>query len=348
MSFTFIDLFAGIGGFRKGLESIGGRCVLTCERDKFARQTYKANFDCSNHTIYEDITKLHTKDIPFHDILCAGFPCQSFSIAGIGTYRHRNLPTGFDAKGKGNLFFDVVRILDAKRPKAFILENVKNLLSHNNGQTFATIRIFLEQYLGYKVQYRVINAKNFVPQNRERVFIVGFKKQNDFNINDLVLPQADKMLMDILEKDIDIDDSYTISDYTWQKYQKHKIKHQQKGNGFGYRIGDKMQVSHTITASYYNDKTKALLLQENKNPRYLTTTECKRIMGFGDDFIMNCSKTQIYKQLGNAVVPHIVKFLGSTMLPYILNEDIQCYFSKFLCKRQSFDDILIEKQKPYL
>lgn len=312
--FTFIDLFSGIGGFRKGLEACGGKCVFSCEKDKYAVETYKINFDCSNHIIHNDITTLTGNNIPKYDILCAGFPCQSFSIAG---YR-KNKKTGLEVEGKGTLFFELARIIRETQPKAFILENVKNLLNHDRGNTFRIIKSILEYDLKYNIQYKVINTKHFVPQARERIFIIGFKDKNDFDINKLQLPNHEYILKDVLETNVDKE--FTLDDNYWKIAQNHKAKHKAKGHGFGYRILDINKPCLTLLATY-DVPASLFIAQENSNPRKLTPLECSRIMGFNfnqnKEFIFNLPKNRIYKQLGNAVVPQIIEFLGKEIIKFI-------------------------------
>lgn len=322
--FTFIDLFAGIGGFRRGLEACGGKCVFSCEKDKFARMTYEANYPCGDeygHSFWDDITTLDAKTVPDHDVLCAGFPCQSFSIAGIAINKHYGNTTGLSVEGKGNLFFDVVRIINEKRPKVFILENVKNLLSHNGGKTFETIRIFLEQYLKYHVQWRVIDARHFVPQSRKRVIIVGFRDETDFDFDALKLPANDNgVVKDILENANSVDEKYTFSNKTWGKILAHKEKHRKAGNGFGYRIIDINKPAYTLCASYLSSNDQCIE-QRGKNPRRFTPLECSRVMGFnspqGNSFKIVVSNSQAYKQFGNAVVPQVVEWVGRGIKDFI-------------------------------
>ncbi len=319
-SFKFIDLFAGIGGFRMGLEACGGKCVFTCEKDKYAIKTYGANFDCTNHIIHNDITQLKGTEIPEYDILCAGFPCQSFSIAIQG---RKDIPHGLNVKGKGTLFFELARIIKETQPKAFILENVKNLLNHDKRNTFKVIKNILENELNYNIQYRVINSKYFVPQARERIFIVGFKEKNDFDFNKLEFPNNDYVLKDILENYIKPDeDTYTLSNRRWQTLQRRKEKYQALyGNdGFSYKIANINKPAKTLCAKYQGNGD-ILIQQKNKNPRKLTPLECSKIMGFNfkqqKEFIIPVSKSQAYKQFGNAVVPQVVEWIGKEIIKFI-------------------------------
>lgn len=299
-SFTFIDLFAGIGGMRLAFESAGGRCVYSNEWNKYSQQTYFANF---GEQPEEDITKVDENSIPDHDVLVAGFPCQPFSIAGVSKKNSLGRETGFQDKTQGTLFFDVCRILKAKRPKAFFLENVKNLKSHDKGRTFKIIMESLNE-LKYDVYTAILDGQSYVPQHRERILIVGFDKERyrgsvpfSFDIN----PKKPKPLMkDILEKSAD--DKYTLSDKLWLYLQNYAAKHKAAGNGFGYGMADQNGISRTLSARYYKDGSEILIEQKGKNPRRLTPRECARLQGFSDDFKIVVSDTQAYKQFGNSVV----------------------------------------------
>ena len=299
-SFTFIDLFAGIGGMRLAFESAGGRCVYSNEWNKYSQQTYFANF---GEQPEGDITKVDENGIPDHDVLVAGFPCQPFSIAGVSKKNSLGRETGFQDKTQGTLFFDVCRILKAKRPKAFLLENVKNLKSHDKGRTFKIIMESLNE-LKYDVYTAILDGQNYVPQHRERILIVGFDKERygeslpfSFDIN----PKNPKPLMkDILEKSAD--DKYTLSDKLWLYLQNYAAKHKAAGNGFGYGMADRNGISRTLSARYYKDGSEILIEQKDKNPRRLTPRECARLQGFSDDFKIVVSDTQAYKQFGNSVV----------------------------------------------
>lgn len=298
--FTFIDLFAGIGGMRIAYERAGGHCVYSNEWNKYSQQTYFANF---GEQPDGDITKVNAADIPDHDILVAGFPCQPFSIAGVSKKQSLGRATGFEDKTQGTLFFDVCRILKAKRPKAFMLENVKNLKSHDRGRTFRVITESLEE-LNYEVFHAILDGQNFVPQHRERILIIGFDRErygNDVDFSFDITPADPKPVMhDILEKDVD--DRYTLSDKLWAYLQNYAAKHKAAGNGFGYGIADPDGISRTLSARYYKDGSEILIRQEGKNPRRLTPRECARLQGFPDDFKIPVSDTQAYKQFGNSVV----------------------------------------------
>lgn len=299
-NFTFIDLFAGIGGMRLAFEEAGGECVYSNEWNKFSQQTYMANFGDMPDG---DITQVNADDIPDHDVLVAGFPCQPFSIAGVSKKNSLGRATGFADKTQGTLFFDVCRILEAKRPKAFMLENVKNLCSHDKGKTFKVITESLNE-LGYEVFYKVIDGQDFVPQHRERIIIVGFDRERygsffDFEFN--IIPKEPKpVIADILEKEVS--EKYTLSDKLWIYLQNYAAKHKAAGNGFGYGIAPLDGVSRTLSARYYKDGSEVLIEQDGKNPRKLTPRECARLQGFPDSFAIPVSDTQAYRQFGNSVV----------------------------------------------
>lgn len=298
--FTFIDLFAGIGGMRIAYEEAGGRCVYSNEWNKYSQETYFANF---GEQPDGDITKVDAKSIPDHDILVAGFPCQPFSIAGVSKKNSLGRATGFEDKTQGTLFFDVCRILKEKRPKAFMLENVKNLCSHDRGRTFKVILESLDE-LDYEVFYAILDGQNYVPQHRERILIVGFDRQRygeDIKFSFDITPVEPKPVMrDILEEDVD--PRYTLSDKLWAYLQNYAAKHKAAGNGFGYGISPLDGVSRTLSARYYKDGSESLIEQEGKNPRKLTPRECARLQGFPDSFKIVVSDTQAYKQFGNSVV----------------------------------------------
>lgn len=298
--FTFIDLFAGIGGMRLAYEQAGGHCVYSNEWNKYSQQTYFANF---GEQPEGDITKVDENSIPDHDILVAGFPCQPFSIAGVSKKQSLGRATGFEDKTQGTLFFDICRILKAKRPKAFMLENVKNLKGHDRGRTFKVITEALEE-LDYEVFHAVLDGQNYVPQHRERILIVGFDRKrygSDIGFCFSIAPVNPKpAIKTILETKVD--DKYTLSDKLWRYLQNYAAKHRAAGNGFGYGIADPNGVSRTLSARYYKDGSEILIEQRGKNPRRLTPRECARLQGFPDDFIIPVSDTQAYKQFGNSVV----------------------------------------------
>lgn len=298
--FTFIDLFAGIGGMRLAFEEAGGHCIYSNEWNKYSQQTYFANF---GEQPEGDITQVEASSIPDHDILVAGFPCQPFSIAGVSKKQSLGRATGFEDKTQGTLFFDVCRILKEKRPKAFLLENVKNLCSHDRGRTFKVILEALNE-LNYEVFYKVIDGQNFVPQHRERILIVGFDRNrytSDIQFDFRIIPVSPKpVIKDILESEVD--KKYTLSDKLWTYLQNYAAKHKAAGNGFGYGIAPLDGVSRTLSARYYKDGSEILIEQYNANPRKLTPRECARLQGFPDTFKIPVSDTQAYKQFGNSVV----------------------------------------------
>lgn len=310
--FTFIDLFAGIGGMRLAFESAGGRCVYSNEWNKYSQQTYFANF---GEQPEGDITKVNAWDIPDHDILVAGFPCQPFSIAGVSKKNSMGRATGFEDKTQGTLFFDVCRILKEKRPKAFMLENVKNLCSHDKGRTFQVIRESLDE-LGYEVFYSVLDGQNYVPQHRERIIIVGFNRERygeEINFEFQLTPRIPKPVMkDILDQKVA--DKYTLSDKLWIYLQNYAAKHRAAGNGFGYGIASPDGVSRTLSARYYKDGSEILIEQNGKNPRRLTPRECARLQGFPDTFKIPVSDTQAYKQFGNSVVVPLMGEVAKLMV----------------------------------
>jgi len=297
---TFIDLFAGIGGTRIAFENAGCKCLFSSEWDRFAQVTYENNFD---EKPAGDIRKIESSKIPDHDILVAGFPCQPFSISGVSKKNALGKPHGFDDPTQGTLFFEIKRILIDRKPQAFLLENVKNLQSHNRKNTFKVIMDTLKNELGYNVYFEVLDAVNYVPQHRERIFIVGFKKNIEFNFP-RIKPKRKQQFKDILEKNVD--GKYTLSDHLWKYLQEYAKKHQEKGNGFGFGLTDLKGHSRTLSARYYKDGSEILIPQNGKNPRRLTPRECARLMGFPDSFIIPVSDTQAYKQFGNSVVVPLV------------------------------------------
>ena len=331
--FNFIDLFAGIGGIRRGFDAIGGHCVFTSEWNKYAQQTYAANFR-DNHPPHGDITKIDAADVPDHDVLLAGFPCQPFSLAGVSKKNSLGRKHGFLDETQGTLFFDVARILKEKRPAAFMLENVKNLTSHDRGRTFEVIIRTLTEELGYKVWHRVIDAQHFVPQHRERIVIVGFRDDVPFSWDDLKLPAKGSVrLKSILhpadglekpEKDYTlgvkaaVNGKYTLTDKLWAYLQGYAEKHKAAGNGFGFGLVGPGDVARTLSARYHKDGSEILVGQgKKKNPRRLTPRECARLMGYPDDFQIPVSDTQAYKQFGNSVAVPVFEEVARIMLPHI-------------------------------
>jgi len=338
-NFRFIDLFAGIGGLRIGFEAIGGECVFTSEWNKFSQETYKANFG-DNHPIEGDITQIPAEKIPEHEVLLAGFPCQPFSIAGVSKKKSLGRAHGFLDETQGTLFFDVARIIAHHRPRAFLLENVKNLVSHDRGKTFEVIMKTLKDELGYEVHWRILDARHWVPQHRERTFIVGFREPTNFDFDDISIPKGDRTpkLSDILhseagneliEKRFIGDDGkvaskYTLTDKLWEYLQGYAAKHRAKGNGFGFGLVDGEGVTRTLSARYYKDGSEILLAQPGKNPRRLTPRECARLMGFdrkgsNDPFVIPVSDTQAYKQFGNAVAAPVAIAVAEAMAPWLEN-----------------------------
>jgi DNA (cytosine-5)-methyltransferase 1 len=303
---TFIDLFAGVGGIRLAFEQAGARCAFSSEWDSYACKTYTENF---GETPRGDITKIKANEIPDHDILTAGFPCQPFSIAGVTKHNALGNAHGFRHATQGTLFFDVARIIESKRPRAFMLENVKNLLRHDGGKTFAVIRRTLEFDLGYTISWKVIDAQAVVPQHRERVFIVGFRDPVNFEFPDLG-PRRTR-LADILEPEVD--PKYTLTAHLWTYLKGYAAKHRAKGNGFGYGIVDLEGVSRTLSARYYKDGSEILIPQAMR-PRRLTPRECARLMGFPDSYKIVCSDTRAYQQFGNSVVVPVVEQVAKAIL----------------------------------
>ena len=325
--FTFIDLFAGIGGLRMGFEAIGGRCVFTSEWDKYASATYRKNFPHDPEHIFAGDIRQWTKDaaaldrIPKHNVLLAGFPCQPFSIAGVSKKNALGRQHGFLDETQGTLFFDVAKIIEHHQPEAFLLENVKNLQRHDRGRTFAVIMKALTE-LGYHVTTRVISARAWVPQGRDRIFIVGFRDEAPFSFDDMVIPQGPApTLKSILLKDVD--PKYTLTDHLWQYLQNYKKKHEAAGNGFGFGLFGPNDVARTLSARYYKDGSEILINQgKGKRPRRLTPQECARLMGYergNRTFNISVSDTQAYKQFGNGVVVPVVESVAEAMKPHILS-----------------------------
>lgn len=333
-SFTFIDLFAGIGGLRRAMEGAGGRCVFTSEWDRYAQKTYLANYP-DNRPIAGDIREVAADDVPDHDVLVAGFPCQPFSIAGVSKKNALGRLHGFQDETQGTLFFDVLRILKHHRPAAFLLENVKNLKSHDKGRTFAVIRRKLEEELGYSIHTRIIDAGHFVPQHRERIVIVGFRDPVRFTFDDMRLPPYGvKRLSSILHPedgtevseghftvgpDAKVSEKYTLTDKLWQYLQDYAAKHRAKGNGFGFGLFGPSDIARTLSARYYKDGSEILVNRGNgHNPRRLTPRECARLMGYDDDFRIPVSDTQAYRQFGNSVAVPVFAEVARLMQPHIL------------------------------
>ncbi len=322
--FRFIDLFAGIGGLRRPFEQIGGRCIFTSEWDRFARQTYASNFqdDPFEHALEGDIRPFADQPdlVPEHDVLLAGFPCQPFSIAGVSKKNSLGRAHGFLCDTQGTLFYDLAKIIKHRQPQAFLLENVKNLESHDGGRTFATILNVLENELQYDVHYKVISSEPWVPQKRQRIFIVGFRSPQPFDFDLLDVPGDDgPKLRSIL--DDDVPEKYTLTERLWNYLQQYREKHQRAGNGFGYSLFGPGDVARTLSARYYKDGSEILIGQPGKRPRRLTPRECARLMGFekpGESlFRIPVSDTQAYRQFGNAVVVPVVQAVADLMKPHI-------------------------------
>lgn len=346
--FTFIDLFAGIGGIRRGFEDLGGKCLFSSEWDRFAMQTYRANFGHAEEALWPDIRDVTaTSDdpevnssridsvIPTHDVLLAGFPCQPFSLAGVSKKNSLGRQHGFMCEAQGTLFFDVARILEVKRPRAFLLENVKNLRSHDGGRTYSLICKVLEEDLGYRLFDRVIDGKGFVPQHRERIYMVGFRDDTGFSWDDLRLPAADsRTLGDILHPEdgsereeppytegpeAKVAAKYTLSAKLWNYLQDYRKKHEAKGNGFGYSRFNRNDVARTLSARYHKDGSEILIDRgARRRPRRLTPRECARLMGFPEDFHIPVSDTQAYRQFGNSVVVPVIREIAAAMVPHVL------------------------------
>lgn len=343
--FTFIDLFAGIGGMRLGFESVGGRCIFTSEWNKYANETYLANFTV-DHEIAGDITRVNVEDIPSHDVLLAGFPCQPFSIAGVSKKNALGVPHGFECETQGTLFFDIERIIEYHRPPAFLLENVKNLASHDKGKTFRVIVQTLRDKLGYSLSWRVINAKGYLPQNRERIFIVGMREDRGLRLEDMNIPDpmSGPKLASILHPEdgteseeppytagiqAEVDDKYTLTPHLWEYLQGYANKHKSQGHGFGFGLVGPEDTARTLSARYYKDGSEILVKQEGSRPRRLTPRECARLMGFDapgeSGFVIPVSDTQAYRQFGNSVAVPVVKDIARFMKPWLM--DIKYQYS---------------------
>ena len=334
--FRFIDLFAGIGGIRMGFEANGGECVFTSEWNEFSKKTYIENYG-DDHPFVGDIVPFPAENIPDHDILLGGFPCQPFSIAGVSKKNSLGRPHGFECTTQGTLFFDVARIIAIKRPAAFLLENVKNLLSHDKGNTFSVVLETLRNELGYDVHYKVIDGQHFTPQHRERIIIVGFRKKTGFSWEDLDLPAESPRLGSILHKtdgtepflpwDEDrffnytknaVHSKYTLTPNLWAYLQAYAEKHRAAGNGFGFGMAFHDSVTRTLSARYHKDGSEILVHQgKTKRPRRLTPRECARLMGFPDTFKIPVSDTQAYRQFGNSVVMPVMQAVARIMVPHI-------------------------------
>lgn len=322
---------------RRGFEPLGGKCVFTSEWNKYAQRTYQANYDC-DHEIAGDITQVPVDEIPPHDLLLAGFPCQPFSIAGVSKKNALKQPHGFRCEAQGTLFFDVARIIEAHRPHAFLLENVKNLVNHDKGRTFRVIHRALTDELGYQVHSKVVDARSWVPQHRERIFIVGFRDPNRFSFDDFVVsdPLKGPRLKAVLHPEdgsepaespytlgpkAQVADKYALSNHLWGYLQRYAEKHRAAGNGFGFGLVGPEDSSRTLSARYYKDGSEILVKRGRHNPRRLTPRECARLMGFdkpGESrFVIPVSDTQAYKQFGNAVAVPCVEALARFIAPWL-------------------------------
>ncbi len=342
-SFKFIDLFAGIGGLRRGFEGLGGKCVFTCERDLNSQRTYRANFPDDDHEIAGDIKQVREAEVPAHDVLLAGFPCQPFSIAGVSKKNALGRPHGFRDAAQGTLFFDVARIIDYHRPAAFLLENVKNLRSHDGGRTFDVIMRTLREELGYHVQFRILNAQGLVPQHRQRIFLAGFRDRTEFDIERIGIPAAEAgpKLSSILHPEDGSEEAeppytegdkaavsakYVLTEKLWEYLRNYAEKHRAAGHGFGFGLCGPDDAARTLSARYYKDGSE-ILIRHPMRPRRLTPRECARLMGFdtraadgrwNPAFQIPVSDTQAYRQFGNAVVVPLVARIASKMVPHVL------------------------------
>lgn len=353
--FRFVDLFAGIGGMRLAFEALGGECVFTCEWDPYCQKTYRANFHV-DHPLASDIRDVKPAHIPPHDILLAGFPCQPFSIAGVSKKNSLGRPHGFACEAQGTLFFDLAKIIDELRPRAFLLENVKNLRSHDGGRTFNVIMDVLRSQLGYETHVRTIDARGFVPQHRERVFIVGFREPTTFSFDEIVLPPADRgpRLGQIFHPEDGsetpeppytdehgrVSRRYVLSGHLWRYLRKYAERHRRKGNGFGFGLVGTSDVARTLSARYHKDGSEILVKRGRGNPRRLTPRECARLMGFDlagrPPFRIPVSDTRAYRQFGNAVVVPVVQAVARHMLPHVLGDAMphgQLFFPQLAAMR---------------
>jgi DNA (cytosine-5)-methyltransferase 1 len=335
----FIDLFCGIGGFRLAFQKVGGTCVFSSDYDRFCQKTYEANFGDKPHG---DINSVAVSDIPAHDILCGGFPCQPFSIAGVSKKISLGRGHGFDDVKQGNLFFSIADIIDYHRPAAFVLENVKNLKGHDKGKTFQIIHDTLTKHLGYTVYYKVIDARTVVPQHRERIFIVGFREWRHFEFPKF--PDEGPKLASILEPKPD--PKYTLTEHLWSYLQNYAAKHKAAGNGFGFGLVTGADTTRTLSARYYKDGSEILIAQRGKNPRRLTPRECARLMGYPENYKIEVSDTQAYRQFGNSVVVPVVERIAQEVCkalerPAATPVDLVLYD-----KKSSKGDVAMKSHKP--
>lgn len=299
-TFTFIDLFAGIGGFRIAMQELGGKCLFSSEWDVDAKKTYEANF---GEVPFGDIKKIKEDDIPNHDVLCAGFPCQPFSLAGVSARNSRNIAHGFACETQGTLFFDIARVIKTNRPKIVFLENVRNLVRHDGGKTFSIIKHTIEE-LGYSFSYQLIDSSPLVPQRRVRCYMVCIRDDN----KGFTFPKVEGEalpLKSILESNVD--ESFTISEKLWAGHQRRTRRNLERGTGFTAFCADLDKPSKTIVARYGKDGKECLIPQDGKPPRMLTLTECASLQGFPETFLMPVSKTKAYRQFGNSVAVPVIR-----------------------------------------
>lgn len=308
-SFTFSDICAGIGGMRLAFEALGGRCVFSSEWNKFCQKTYSENFGDIPHG---DITKIKIDAIPKHDVLLAGFPCQPFSKGGFATRKLLGRKSGIQDKNQGTIFFTIAKIIEARKPKAVLLENVPQLERMDGGKTLRTVISKLEK-IGYHVSYQTLSSESVVPQRRKRLYIVALRNKTEFQFPEL--PQLHPELRNILQKNVD--SKYTLSDRLWSWLQKHAKKHEKNGNGFGFRLADPKKTACTLSARYGKDGSEILIQQKGRNPRKITPRECARLMGFPDDFKIPVSDAQAYKQFGNSVVIPVIYLIGNEIIENI-------------------------------
>lgn len=332
--FRFIDLFCGIGGFRLAFEGAGCECVFSSDWDKYAQVTYEANF---GHKPHGDIHTVAVADIPQFEILCAGFPCQPFSIAGVSKKLSLGRKHGFEDEKQGNLFFDIAAILNHHQPPAFVLENVKHLLRHDKGRTFEIIYRTLTEELGYRVYKKVIDAQSVVPQHRERVFLIGFRPARYFEFPQF--PAEGPKLNNILDENPP--EKYTLTNHLWNYLQEYAKKHQAAGNGFGFGLFTGNDIARTLSARYFKDGSEILISQGRaKNPRRLTPRECARLMGYPAKFKIPVSDTQAYKQFGNSVVVPVVERVAKQVVdtlrrPVHYRADLVLELQEVLTPKQS-------------
>lgn len=307
VKFKFIDLFAGIGGFRIAMQELGGKCVFSSEWDPYAKKTYESNF---GEVPFGDIRKISEFEIPDHDILCAGFPCQPFSLAGVSARNAIQTAHGFACETQGTLFFDIVRIIQAKKPNIVFLENVRNLVSHDKGKTFSIIRHSIEE-LGYSFSFKIIDSSPLVPQRRLRCYMVCIKNdKNGFSFPELNgKPLA---LRSILEKKVD--DSFTISSKLWSGHQKRTKRNLARGTGFTAFCADLDKPANTLVARYGKDGKECLIPQKDDNPRMLTPRECARLQGFPENFVIPHAKTTSYRQFGNSVAVPVIRVISKEIV----------------------------------